>query len=115
MNLMTCCSRRGRTGEHGCFPLFPQIVFEHNRPEIRGDYDEIRQFGTEGFLPVFDAIGCASVSALQMWREGLAQHRTRRPEDDRCWRIPIPSKSLHKALYLQELADRASQEEGSSI
>lgn len=38
---------------HELLTLYPQTVFDRSRPHVRGDYDELRNFGPEDFSRVF--------------------------------------------------------------
>lgn len=100
--------------EHGCFPLFPQIVFEHNRPEIRGDYDEIRQFGTEGFLPVLTR---SAVRAFRHYKCGEKGWLNVERVEQRMivageYRFPPRVFTRHS---IQELADRLHKKKGAAF
>jgi hypothetical protein len=53
--------------EHKCFALFPQIIFEHNDSHFRGDYEEMQQFGFEGFASV---LARSAVRAFQHHKFG---------------------------------------------
>lgn len=99
---------------HGNFPLYPQIVFEHNGLQIRGDYDEILEFGLEGFSQLLTK---SAVRAFRHFKYGEKGWLNVERVDQRMviaegYRYPPRVFTRHS---LGELVDRLRRKKGASF
>lgn len=87
------------------FKLYPQVVFERNGPQIRGDYQEMIRFGNEAFQQVLVK---GMLRACGRFKAGLPRwlHRERMPLNPdlaRQYRLPPRIFVRHSITELANL------------